>query len=79
MSTKSTLDYGEDHHLYLEIFEPGRVYLALTRVEFVALPSSVTVAIPLDLWERLRKVEVDDSICWREDETPPGQPTVEEA
>lgn len=78
MSTKSTIDHGDEHHLYLEIFEPGKVYLTLNRVEFEARPGSVTVAIPLDLWQRLRTIEFDDSVCWRDDEIPPARPTGEE-
>ena len=68
MSTKYTVDSGDRHQLYLELFEPGRVYLRLTGAEFEARPGAVTVAIPLDLWERLRKVEIDDDVLTIEGE-----------
>ena len=64
MSTRSTLDHGEGHHLFLDLFEPGKVSLRLAGAEFEARPGSVTVAITVDLWDRLRAVSIDRNIWW---------------
>ncbi len=39
MSTKATIRYGEDFHLYEEVFEPDVVYLALDDVEWCDIHS----------------------------------------
>jgi hypothetical protein len=67
MSTRFTLDHGEGFHLFVDLFESGKVYLSLDGTEFEARPRSVTVAISLDLWDRLRAVDIDRDIWWDED------------
>lgn len=57
MSTKATLAYGEGFHLYDEMLDTdGAVYLTLDGegVLFEADPGSVTVRIPLHVWEHIR-------------------------
>ncbi len=39
MSAKATIRYGEDVHLYEEVFEPDVVYLALDDVEWCEIRS----------------------------------------
>ncbi len=73
------VDCSDRHELSLEIFEWGKVSLTLTGTDFEARPGAVTVAIPLDLWQRLREVEIDSSVCWRDDDEPPARQTIEEA
>ena len=68
MSTKCTLDHGDHHHLYVDMFEPGKVFLMLVGAEFEARPGSVTVAIPADLWERLRGVRIASEYWWDEED-----------
>lgn len=75
MSTKCTLDHGETFHLYADMFRANTVYLELRGVEFEARPSGVTVAIPLEVWDRLRAKTADPEAYWwddGEDATPPG-------
>jgi len=66
MSTRWTIDHGDGHHLFLDIFEPGKVYLTLNDAEFEARPGTVTVAIPADLWDRLRAFGIDQDVWWTE-------------
>ena len=70
MSTKYTLDSSESHHLYLEMFETGKVYLRWDGAEFEARPGSVTVAIPADLWDRIRAVDIKRDFWWDDEEEP---------
>ena len=72
MSTKYTLDHGESHHLFLEIFEPGKIYLRLDGAEFEASPRGVTVAIPADLGPPL-SVGINRDVWW-DDEDDRDQP-----
>jgi hypothetical protein len=75
MSTKVTLDHGESHHLYLEMFEHGKVYLTLCGAEFEARPGVVTVAVPLEIWERLRAIPIATDYWWDEDEPIDADPS----
>jgi hypothetical protein len=75
MSTRVTLDDGESHHLYLEMFERGKVYLTLCGAEFEARPGVVTVAVPLEIWERLRVIPIDTLSWWDEDEPIDADPS----
>lgn len=59
MSTKATIEYEEGWHLYVELFDCENVYLRIDKADFLATPESLTVAIPFELWERLRKAEVE--------------------
>jgi hypothetical protein len=55
MSTKSTIAYGKDFHLYNECWEDDCVYLELRgNPKFEASPGSVTVRIPAHIWEVIR-------------------------
>jgi hypothetical protein len=48
----------------LDLFEQGKVYLSLEGAEFEASHRSVTVAIPLALWDRLRAVAINPVDYW---------------
>lgn len=54
MSTKATLAYGDKFHLYLECLDDENVYLELEASEYEAHPGSITVQIPLPIWEVIR-------------------------
>ena len=54
MSTKSSLAYGDNFHLYQECFDEENVYLELESVEFEASRDRVTVSIPVAIWEVIR-------------------------
>lgn len=43
-----------DFHFYREIFDERNVYLEMQGVDFTATQGSVTVAIPLAIWETIR-------------------------
>lgn len=60
MSTKSTTTYGDNFHLYREALDDSFIYLELDNVEFQASSNSVTVAIPVHIWEHLRQYEAVD-------------------
>jgi len=55
MSTKSTIAHGPNFHLYNEAFEQDCVYLTLDKTDFEATPDSITVAIPVVVWEVIRQ------------------------
>ena len=54
MSTKSTIAWGEDFHLYREIFDEDHVYLQLDTTHFEAGYGRVMIPIPLHFWETVR-------------------------
>jgi hypothetical protein len=55
MSTKSTIAYGEEFHLYNECWEDDCVYLELEgNPKYEVSPGSVTVRIPAHIWEVIR-------------------------
>lgn len=55
MSTKSTIAYGDNFHLYNECWEDDCVYLELDgNPKFEVSPGSVTVRIPAYIWEVIR-------------------------
>ena len=54
MSTKSSLAWAEEFHLYTDYREPGKVFLRLDGTAFEATNQSVTVQMPVALWEFLR-------------------------
>lgn len=39
MSTKATITYGDDFHLYEDVFEPNAVYLELDDVDWLEVQS----------------------------------------
>lgn len=56
MSTKRTIAYGGDFHLYRECLDDESVYLQLDSAHFEASSSSgVTVRIPMVIWETIRE------------------------
>lgn len=69
MSTRYSLSHDDSHQLYLEIFEPGAVRLTLIGADFEAGPGRVTVAIPEEVWERIRRIEIPRDV-WGLDEEP---------
>ena len=54
MSTKSSIAYGNNFHLYKECFDEENIYLELESVEFNASNNQVTVTIPVAIWEAIR-------------------------
>ena len=54
MSTRATLSYGPNFHLFEEVFDEEHVYLELSRADFEATPGRVLVTIPLAVWEVVR-------------------------
>lgn len=54
MSTKSTIAWSEDFHLYREVFDDDHVYLRLDTTHFEAGYGRVTVPIPIHIWETIR-------------------------
>ena len=54
MSTKSSIKWGQSFHLYHECFDDENVYLQLDDVPFEVSNRSVTVTIPLAIWEYIR-------------------------
>ena len=53
MSTKSSLSYGKDYHLYQEIFDVSNVYLKLDGSKFEVTNNSVMVQIPIQVWRQM--------------------------
>lgn len=53
MSTKSTIHEGPGVHLYKEFLDETNVYLQMDRPEFNASPRSVTIQIPIAIWNAL--------------------------
>lgn len=60
MSTKSTVAFGPNFHLYRECLDDASVYLELEGTEFTAERDRVTVAIPVATWEAIRSYQVVD-------------------
>jgi len=54
MSTKCSLAYGENFHLYHECFDNDNVYLRLINSAFQVDRDNVTVTIPIYIWETIR-------------------------
>lgn len=75
MSTRCTVDHGEKHHLYADLFEPGLIYLELEGVDFSAAPGAVLVAIPAELWEKIRAHGIGEFSCFwdTDDEATPDE------
>jgi hypothetical protein len=63
MSTKNTLSYGDDFHLYTEAFDNEHIYLNLNNVEFEATQNSVCITIPVAIWEVIRQ-QVGVDLSW---------------
>ncbi len=54
MSTKCSISYGENHHLYNECFDGDNIYLSLKNCPFEVSNGGVMVSIPLYIWETIR-------------------------
>jgi len=57
MSTKSTITFGPTFHLYHDLAEEACVYLRVEKTEFETTNDCVTIRIPTEIWEHLRKFE----------------------
>jgi hypothetical protein len=55
MSTKATIAYGRNFHLYHEAFDEDYVYLELEGANFEASYNRVMVPIPVHIWEVIRR------------------------
>jgi len=53
MSTKVTLTYGPNFHLYQEIFDCGNVYLQVTGHEFEVSNDEAMIQIPIEVWNKI--------------------------
>jgi len=53
MSTKSSLSYGENYHLYQEIFDSLHVYLQIDNVEFEVSNNRAMVRVPVKIWREM--------------------------
>ncbi len=65
MSTKSTIAYGSNFHLYNEALDEDYVYLAMEGVQFEAGYNRVMVPIPMHIWEYIRQFSGID-LAWIE-------------
>lgn len=54
MSTKCTIAYGDDFHLYREVCDHDHVYFELDTTHFEAGYGRVMIPIPLHIWETIR-------------------------
>ncbi len=69
MSTKATVAYGANFHLYQEVIDDNFIYLEMEGVPFEASYNRVMVPIPVHIWEVIRKYEgVDLSWALKTDE-----------
>jgi len=65
MSTKATVAYGPNFHLYQEGSDENFIYLSLEGVSFEATYNRVTVPIPVHIWEVIRQYSGTD-LSWAE-------------
>lgn len=63
MSTKCTVAYGSNFHLYKEILDENFIYLQLEGVSFEASYNQVMVPIPVHIWEVIRQYPGTD-LSW---------------
>ncbi len=63
MSTKVTVAYGENFHLYKEILDENFIYLEIEGVQFEASYNRVMMPIPVHIWEVIRQYEGTD-LSW---------------
>lgn len=69
MSTKATIAYGPNFHLYREALDEDFVYLELEGVRFEASYQRVMVPIPVHIWEIIRRYPgIDLSFAEKTDE-----------
>ena len=55
MSTKITVAYGDNFHLYRESFDEDYIYLEMEGVRFEASYNQVMMPIPIHIWEVIRR------------------------
>ena len=53
MSTKITLSYGKEFHLYQEVCDTQNVYLSIDNCDFEASKNKVSIQIPIQIWEKI--------------------------
>ncbi len=63
MSTKATVAYGSNFHLYKEALDENFIYLELEGVSFEANYNRVMVPIPVHIWEVIRQYPGTD-LSW---------------
>ena len=63
MSTKATVAYGSNFHLYKEVLDENFIYLELEGVSFEANYNRVMVPIPVHIWEVIRQYPGTD-LSW---------------
>jgi hypothetical protein len=71
MSTRYTLAHGEEFHLYRDCMDEDHVFLQLAGPRFSYEDGSVTLAIPLEVWEAVRQkscVQIDEDLLGKTDE-----------
>ena len=54
MSTKATIAHGDNFHFYHEVLDDDHVYLRMQTTQYEAGYGSVTVQIPIHIWETIR-------------------------
>ena len=57
MSTKATIAYGNNFHLYKEVLDEDFIYLEIEGVQFEASYNRVMIPIPVHIWEVIRQYE----------------------
>lgn len=77
MSTKCTVAYGPDFHLYREVLDDEHIYLELEGVPYEASSRRVMVTIPMQIWEVIRRRGEAD-LSYAEKTDPEIQAQVEE-
>lgn len=55
MSTKITVAYGDNFHLYRESLDEDYIYLEMEGVKFEASYNQVMMPIPIHIWEVIRQ------------------------
>jgi hypothetical protein len=63
MSTKVTVAYGKNFHLYKEVFDEDFIYLEIEGIQFEASYNRVMMPIPIHIWEVIRQYEGTD-LSW---------------
>ena len=63
MSTKVTVAYGKNFHLYKEVFDEDFIYLEIEGVQFEASYNRVMMTIPVHIWEVIRQYKGTD-LSW---------------
>jgi hypothetical protein len=63
MSTKVTVAYGKNFHLYKEVFDEDFIYLEIEGIQFEASYNRVMMPIPVHIWEVIRQYEGTD-LSW---------------